>query len=70
MGSFTITTTSGQDARIVDAFGKKLATVDGNGDPRHLDLTPEEAAALVAFMKTLTDYELINDIKFSNPFVD
>ncbi len=43
---------------------------DGNGEPRHLDLTPEEAAALVAFMKTLTDYELLNDVKYSNPFVD
>ena len=43
---------------------------DGNGDPRHLDLTPEESAALVAFMKTLTDYELINDVKFSDPFVN
>ena len=43
---------------------------DGNGDPRHLDLTPEESAALVAFMKTLTDYELMNDVKFSDPFVN
>ncbi len=43
---------------------------DGNGDPRHLDLTPEESEALVAFLKTLTDYELNSDIKFSNPFVD
>ncbi len=36
--------------------------------PRHLDLSPEEAAALVAFLKTLTDKELINDVRFSNPF--
>lgn len=43
---------------------------NGNGDPRHLDLTPEESAALVAFMKTLTDYELMSDVKFSDPFVN
>ncbi len=43
---------------------------DGNGDPRHLDLTPEESKALVAFLKTLTDYVLINDVKFSDPFVN
>jgi len=43
---------------------------DGDGEPRHLDLTPEESAALVAFMKTLTDYELISDEKYSDPFVN
>ena len=43
---------------------------NGEGEPRHLDLTPEESAALVAFLKTLTDYELINDEKFSDPFID
>jgi cytochrome c peroxidase len=43
---------------------------DGNGDPRHLELTPEESAALVAFLKTLTDHELLTDEKFSNPFVN
>ncbi len=43
---------------------------DSEGDPRHLDLTPEESAALVAFMKTLTDHVLLNDEKFSDPFVN
>jgi len=43
---------------------------DGDGGPRHLNLSPEEAAGLVAFLKTLTDYELINDEKFSDPFVN
>ena len=43
---------------------------NGEGEPRHLDLTPEESEALVAFMKTLTDYVLINDEKFSDPFID
>jgi cytochrome c peroxidase len=44
--------------------------MNGEGEPRHLDLTTEESAALVAFMKTLTDYELISDEKFSDPFVN
>lgn len=43
---------------------------NGDGTPRHLDLTPEESEALVAFLKTLTDYQMINDEKFSDPFVD
>ena len=43
---------------------------DNKGNPRHLNLSEEESAALVEFMKTLTDYELVNDVKHSNPFVD
>ena len=43
---------------------------DGNGDPRHLELSPEESAGLVAFLKTLTDHELLTDEKFSDPFVN
>lgn len=41
---------------------------DSQGNPRHLNLSEEEKAALVAFLKTLTDYELISDPKYSNPF--
>lgn len=41
----------------------------GGGVPRNLNLTDLEARALVAFMKTMTDYELINDVKYSDPFV-
>ena len=33
-------------------------------------MTTEEKKALVAFLKTLTDTELVNDPKFSDPFVD
>ena len=43
---------------------------NSEGEPRHLDLTPEESAALVAFLKTLTDYDLISDEKFSDPFIN
>jgi len=33
-------------------------------------MTTEEKKALVAFLKTLTDTELVNDPKFSDPFVE
>lgn len=33
-----------------------------------LNLTDDDKAALVAFMKTLTDYEMINNPEFSDPF--
>lgn len=42
---------------------------DSNGAPRHLELNPKEAAALVAFLKTLTDEELVNDERFFDPFL-
>ncbi len=41
-----------------------------NGRPVRMNLSDQEKAALVAFMKTLTDYELIEDEKFSNPFIE
>ena len=37
--------------------------------PVRLGLTDHEKAALKAFLMTLTDYSLINDPKFSDPFV-
>jgi hypothetical protein len=31
-------------------------------------MTGEEKAGIVAFLRTLTDYQLITDPKFSDPF--
>ncbi len=39
-----------------------------DGTPRLLNLTPQDKAALVAFLKTLTDLNVGNDVKYSNPF--
>ena len=39
-----------------------------SGTPVRLNLTPQQKAALVAFMKTLTDPNLATDPKFSDPF--
>jgi len=36
--------------------------------PRRLNLTQEDKAALIAFLKTLTDQSITADVKFSNPF--
>lgn len=39
-----------------------------DGTPRQLNLTADQKAALVAFLKTLTDLSITTDVKFSNPF--
>ena len=44
------------------------ALVNDDGTPVHLNLTQAEKEALVAFLKTLTDDNLINDEKYSDPF--
>jgi cytochrome c peroxidase len=36
--------------------------------PRRLNLSAEDKAALIAFLKTLTDHSVIADVKFSDPF--
>lgn len=38
------------------------------GPPRRLNLTPQQKAALVAFLKTLTDPNLATNEKYSDPF--
>lgn len=40
-----------------------------NGQPRVLNLRPDEKNALVAFLTTLTDPAFVTDPKFSDPFV-
>jgi cytochrome c peroxidase len=40
----------------------------GAGQPRRLNLTATQKAALVAFLKTLTDRSVTTDPKFSDPF--
>jgi cytochrome c peroxidase len=39
-----------------------------NGQPRLLNLSADDKAALVAFLKTLTDRNVTTDVKYSNPF--
>jgi cytochrome c peroxidase len=39
-----------------------------NGQPRLANLSPQDKAALVAFLKTLTDATVSTEVKYSNPF--
>lgn len=39
-----------------------------NNQPRQLNLSAQDKAALVAFLKTLTDRTVTTDVKFTNPF--
>ncbi|NND11358.1 MAG: cytochrome-c peroxidase [Flavobacteriaceae bacterium] len=41
-----------------------------SGEPVHLDFTQEQKDALIAFMKTLTDHDLVNEEKYSDPFIN
>ena len=45
-------------------------TQPGNGNliPQKLKLTPAQKSSLIAFLKTLTDTELITANRYSNPF--
>lgn len=44
------------------------ALTDTNGNPVQLNLTSSQKAALVAFLKTLTDNSVSTETKWSNPF--
>ncbi len=44
------------------------ALKNANGQPVRLNFTAQEKADLVNFLKTLTDVEVTNDVKFSDPF--
>ncbi len=38
------------------------------GQPMRMNITEHEKSALIAFLNTLTDFSMITDIKYSNPF--
>ncbi len=40
------------------------------GQPDRLNLSEADKAALVAFLRTMTDHALLVDPKFSNPFIN
>lgn len=41
---------------------------DNRGSPKRMRMTDTEKKAIVAFLATLTDYQLLSDPRFSNPF--
>lgn len=51
--------------QLSPTLNSTLASVQNNGG---LQLTSQDKSDLIAFLKTLTDYELVSNPKFSNPF--
>jgi cytochrome c peroxidase len=49
-------------------FDKEGRPIPSDGNPIKLNLSQTEKDALVAFLKTLTDNNYVNDVRFSNPF--
>jgi cytochrome c peroxidase len=41
---------------------------DANGGPMRMNISKSEKEAIIAFLNSLTDYSMIHDPKFSNPF--
>jgi len=39
-----------------------------SGDPMRMNISPDEKKAIIAFLNTLTDYNMITAQQFSNPF--
>ncbi len=57
------------DWNLKAIFDKQTGQMTGLSDqPIRLELSKVDKAALVAFLKTLTDYSYVNDVKFSDPF--
>ena len=61
---------------VMEHYSDKIATHpnldmrlrDGNGMARKMSISESERQALIAFLHTLTDYEVAADPKFANPF--
>lgn len=53
--------------RVGPALDNRLRVGQG-AQPRQLNLSPQDKAALVAFLRTLDDASFLNDSKFGNPF--
>ncbi len=45
------------------------SSLKDNGVPQQLNLTEQEKTDVVNFLKTLTDETMVNDVKFSDPFI-
>lgn len=43
---------------------------EANGQPQRLNLSNQQKVDMVAFLETLTDDELANDVRFSDPFLE
>jgi cytochrome c peroxidase len=41
---------------------------DQYGNPRKMNITEKDKNSLKAFLNALTDYSIVTDVKFSDPF--
>ena len=53
---------------VADHPNLSLLLRDQDNEPLRLDLSPEEKAALVSFLLTLTDRDFLTDDRYSDPF--
>ena len=56
------------DHGVQNAPGLDPGLRGADGRPRRLNLLPEQKAALIAFLHTLTDHHFLTDPRFTNPF--
>lgn len=59
---------NGGGATSGGAYGWGDAASTATSFIRPLNMTPKDKTALLAFLKTLSDDKLVNDVRFSNPF--
>ncbi|NQX90574.1 MAG: c-type cytochrome [Flavobacteriales bacterium] len=57
-----------QGGFFFDDFGNLVIPDIGEMEVADLSMTASEKEALIAFLMTLTDYELVNDPRFKDPF--
>lgn len=63
MATLTITTTTAQDLRLIDAYGKYLNLVDGNGDPRTATAAEIKASVINSVKQVVFDQEHKTDVE-------
>lgn len=57
MATLTINTTAEQDLRLIDAYGKYLNLVDGDGDPRTATAAEIKSSIIGAIKQVVFDQE-------------
>jgi cytochrome c peroxidase len=54
--------------RIKNSPNLHESLLDSNGLPKRMDMTQLQKMQLIAFLNSMSDYSMINDRRFSNPF--
>ncbi len=59
-----------QPSETLDKLLYMSNEIIGSGEPLGIRLTENEKKAIIAFLKTLTDYKFLNDSRFDNPYIE